>query len=682
MGLTFTSVCTKCGVEAPEVGDFGYIGSPSLDDRKRRGDLQTFGFIYAGLAAIGALTEEIEAFKAFLDEHGHHAIRQYNDLGEEDFGDEEQSDEGSSRTKKFRFKKRGFEDAFYELHCTDCDATHRSSSSERLAPFKPFTLTPAKIALFRSNAVSVDDESFYHVGGFPFDDLPHLDRFLTKHKGHALTARRSSGEASKAPEGLRRAAAPTPWQVPEWPPEANERALCPIADTAELRLLMKRHHRDPGVRRDSALQVGHLGRPGLLGYLVPLWLDPDPSVRAAAVAAAGSLKDPRSVRPLGQALLDESEEVRSAARAALQQLGVTEDQARGEARAPRGPYGSYKLDKTRAGIETALRDPRGPSYEALEALEKSREPWAVDLLLFALAGAAVGSTAARGLAKWKNRPEVAEFLIAALDDSYSTTVSYAVQALGKLKAEAAVPRIRELLLDSSNTSCWDTAEALQQIGSRAAAEALADGLGHPSHDVRSNVAWRLGVLKAGHLADRLVSALSDSAEEVRTATAGALEEMKDPSAAEALVRAYERPTEWDRRAAVSALATIGGSEALRVLVAALRDRSRHVRVAAASALEAANDPRGNRALLAAARRGDSVVALHSWHFLVGQGDPGTEQALAEALSDSDYETRDLVGCLLQCGNRRLEREARRSLEGTRPPRSSLKIRWGERPRPV
>jgi hypothetical protein len=65
MGLTFTTVCLKCGVSAPEVGDFGYIGLPSPDARKRRGDLQSFGFIYAGLAAT----------ERGLTEHGTLAMR-------------------------------------------------------------------------------------------------------------------------------------------------------------------------------------------------------------------------------------------------------------------------------------------------------------------------------------------------------------------------------------------------------------------------------------------------------------------------------------------------------------------------------------------------------------------------------------------------------------------------------
>jgi HEAT repeat protein len=197
MGITFTTVCLKCGVSAPEVGDFGYIGLPSPAARKRRGDLQTFGFIYAGLAAIGAVTQEIEEFKAFLDEHGRHPIRQYADDEDVDEGDDSQ-DERPARIREFRFKRRGFSQGCYELHCAKCDGTYRSSTSERLPRFKPFALTLAKIARFRNNAAAVDEINFYHVGGFPFDDLGDIDHFLKDHRGHQITARRTREKAKLA----------------------------------------------------------------------------------------------------------------------------------------------------------------------------------------------------------------------------------------------------------------------------------------------------------------------------------------------------------------------------------------------------------------------------------------------------------------------------------------------------
>ena len=84
MGITFSAACVKCGVEAPAIGDCGHVGIPSADVRKRRGDAQTFAYIHDGLAAIGLLSEEIEALHAFLVEHTGHPIRQYADSAEMD----------------------------------------------------------------------------------------------------------------------------------------------------------------------------------------------------------------------------------------------------------------------------------------------------------------------------------------------------------------------------------------------------------------------------------------------------------------------------------------------------------------------------------------------------------------------------------------------------------------------
>ena len=162
MGVTFVVVCEKCGVDAPEVGDFGYIGAPSLELRGRRDGLQSFGFIYEGLEAIGAVTQEIEAFKTFLDEHRGHPIAQIGDGGEleeeldEDAGSESDADApvpAPARAKPFRFTRR-FREIFHELHCETCHETRRSSESAALRPFEPFAVSADRIKLFRERVVA------------------------------------------------------------------------------------------------------------------------------------------------------------------------------------------------------------------------------------------------------------------------------------------------------------------------------------------------------------------------------------------------------------------------------------------------------------------------------------------------------------------------------------------------
>ena len=128
-----------------------------------------------------------------------------------------------------------------------------------------------------------------------------------------------------------RARAIEPWTPPEWPPEASEHALGPVADE-DLPALMSLRQRDPVVRREAALEIGRSRKPALLGYLVSMLDDPEATVRAAAVTAIGAIPDARIGRPLGRALLDESEEVRSTARAALRAAGISEADAKAEAK--------------------------------------------------------------------------------------------------------------------------------------------------------------------------------------------------------------------------------------------------------------------------------------------------------------------------------------------------------------
>jgi HEAT repeat protein len=683
LGITYTSVCVRCGVEAPELGDFGYVGIPSASATRRRGAIQTFGFIYAGLAAIDLLTEELERFKAFLDEHAGHPIHRSNDIGSEDFDEDPELDEVSTprQTRKFKFKARNFVEAFYELHCTACSKTYRSNSSDRLRAFEARTLTKKEVGLFLSHVAALEEENFYRVF-FPFEEVSQLAEFLERHGDHGVQARRYRGERKKTPRGLAQMSSPAGREVPSFAPGASERALGPVTEPEELALLVQLRHRDPERRAEAARTLGRSRKGSLLGYLVSLQLDPDPMVRAACATAIGELDDSRKARPLGHALLDEAEMVRDAARTALRQHGIREEDALAEARAPRGPYDQEPpaVGKDLESIRAGLRDPRGNvRYKALERLEKSREPGTVDLLLLALADPSglIRGDAAKALVRWKGDARVPEALLTVLDEYGSGPVRSAVGALGELHVEAAVPRLGQLLLGSW-ISYFDTTEALRLIGTNAAAEALAEALSHPSEHVRAAVVWRLGQLRAGGLAGRLITALSDSSEEVRAAAMLALQEMKSETAVEALAAVLERPSEWDRSRAVSALGKIGGAAALQVLIPALKDESGRVRGAAAAGLETMNEVRGNEAILAAAGAGDGDVAANAWRFLLREGNPETEEALAKGLSAAEYEiASEMAGSFLQCGNSRLAAAARAMLEGARPPKGCPKIAWGE-----
>lgn len=692
MGVTFGVVCERCGVEAPEVGDFGYIGAPSLELRKRRDGLQSFGSIYEGLEAIGVVTQEIEAFKTFLDEHRGHPIALYGDgVDVEEELDEDAETEADAdtpapapaRAKPFRFTRK-FREIFHELHCETCHETRRSSESAALRPFEPFAVSADRIKHFRERVVRTD--SLYRVGGFPFDEVAELDEFLGKHQRHHLIARLAGGKTAPRPKGVApQARAIEPWTPPEWPPEASEHALGPVADE-DLPALMSLRQGDPAVRREAAVEIGRSRKPALLGYLVSMLDDPEATVRAAAVTAIGAIPDARIGRPLGRALLDESEDVRSAARGALLAAGIGEADARAEARAPRGPYTkpAGRIEASIPGFERALGDPRAlVRHDAVERLAKSRIAGASGLLLRALADpwALVRNEAAVALSAWGRDPRVIPALMRSLTEHGAAPDTSAIVSLGKLRAETALPTLRELLLRNPQFKHCDIVNSIVAIGGRAAADALADALTHASKDVRVHVAAALTGMQAPHVGPRFLVALSDPDERVRLHAAIALQQTDTPEVARALVEAYRTGGQDERGVIVESLGKISGPGPLRVLVAALRERSTGVRAAAARELDARNDPRGNRALIAAARRGDGTVALHAWRFFVGQGVPGTEPALQRALFQDERErSTEMAAGLLTCGNARLARAARTWLGGSRP--KGPKIGWGGKPRPV
>jgi HEAT repeat protein len=686
LGVTYTTVCTRCRVEGPPVGDFGFIGAPSLETKPSKKGIHPFGYLYAGFAALGLLTEEIEAFKAFLEAHHGHPLHQYDDAGDEEIGEEEDDEDGaesvsaSKATRKFTFKKGKFVEAFHELACEKCGAVYRGSSSEKLRPFEPMPLTRERVTLFETNCGDIESHT-YRVGGFPFEDIDPIARFLRKHSGHAVVVRLDAGEASPRARGIGQRRTEVPgWTAPEWAPAEDEDALGAIASESTWPLLVALRHREVATRRQAVASLARTRDPGTFSYLASMRRDPDSGVRAAAFTALAAFDDPRRLRVLGYGLLDESDDVRSAARAAIAATGATEEQAAAAAlsvRAP-DPRDAEKMKLT-TPLDDALRDPSSSvRYQAVKALGKSREETASTGLLRALADpdSGVRSNAAGALADHGKRdPRVAPALMAALDDYHPRVVSASIQTLGKLKVNEAVPSIRERLLASDKPYTGIT-EALKEIGTREAIDALGAGLLHPNPDLRSDVVYRLSQMKGSGIATHLVAALADTAEDVRKQAAQALGELRSEEAVQELIAGFRRPSEWDRAAVVGALANLGGAEALRVLVAALRDRSKHVRKSAAQALAKRNDPRGHRALIAAARRGDGGVTAQAWTYILGQGEPGTEAGLENALYEHEDDCARMATCFLECGNAALAKKARAWLKGGHKRKDFPKVKWG------
>lgn len=684
MGVAFSAWCRRCGVGAPEVGDFGYIGAPTLGERKR-GGLLPFGAIYQGFAALRMVTVELAAFKAFLDAHPGHPIAQRSDLGEEDF-DAEEEKARPGRLKPFRFRSDRFVEGFYELTCDKCKETVRANSSDHVQPFEEFAVIGDDIALFQANVVRGSSDNFYRVGGFPFDDVEAFGQFLRAHGRHGVRARLDRAEHAAPPPGLDTTAKPeTSWTPPDWAPEEHEGYLGPVPADLLARLVRLRHW-DAASRAAACAEVGARGQLGALGYIASLLDDPEVLVRASAAQAIGSLGHPAGVRALGRALLDEAEEVRAAAREALASRGVDEAEAVRQARGLRGPYEGVREKELRIAakpeaVEAALRDPRLPfRYAAAATLQRRRnDPWARELALVLAVDphGYIRRDAADALAG-SDDPRAVTTLLALLSDYHGSPAEKAAEALGPLRLpEAVEPLVHALVRGQGAMLTFAAGRALEQLRDPRAVEPLVAALRHSSPEVRKAAALALAAQDDPRTASPLAALLADERWSVREVAARALGAVGGAEAAGALVAHLRSPGEDDRRTAVGGLSQIRDEAATLGLVACLGDASRYVRMDAARALAQRSHPRGDGALLEAARRGDADLAGAAWELLIPVGDPATEATLAKAIG---YETTDeMRQAYLYCGNPRLAKAAHDSLHGRRPPPAPSKpLRWGAR----
>jgi len=206
MGVNAGLVCRDCGVAGPEVGDFGHIGFPSLNDSpERMQGIHSFAYLYEGFKALRLLTGDLEAVRAFLRRHRRHkTVLMFEgdpeaESGQDDADEADGEDAGPSHEK--------LADGFYVLSCS-CGSACRSTSAVRLRPFAPFRVTAKRAALFRERVVQASDDDFYRLVDDilePLKDPRRFDAFLREHQGHAVTAElETRDEWSLLPEGRER----------------------------------------------------------------------------------------------------------------------------------------------------------------------------------------------------------------------------------------------------------------------------------------------------------------------------------------------------------------------------------------------------------------------------------------------------------------------------------------------
>jgi hypothetical protein len=91
MGVACSVMCVTCNADAPELGDMGFMGFPSLsvEERKLKKFVpQNFGYLYEGFRSIGMFTEATDDFLRFLYKHAGHEFfmnAEDQDMYEDDY---------------------------------------------------------------------------------------------------------------------------------------------------------------------------------------------------------------------------------------------------------------------------------------------------------------------------------------------------------------------------------------------------------------------------------------------------------------------------------------------------------------------------------------------------------------------------------------------------------------------
>jgi HEAT repeat protein len=191
------------------------------------------------------------------------------------------------------------------------------------------------------------------------------------------------------------------------------------------------------------------------------------------------------------------------------------------------------------------------------------------------------------------------------------------------------------LKDEDSNVRWRAAEALGQIGSDRAVDALFSALKDKNGFVRLRAAIALGQVGSDRVVDALFSALKDEDSNVRWRAAEALGRIGSDRAVDALISALKDDDSDVRDRAAEALGQIGSDRAVDALFSALKDKNGFVHLRAADALGQIGSERAVDALLAALKDDDTFVRGSAASGLADLPDKAITAGLSRSLSHTD-----------------------------------------------
>lgn len=206
MSIQYGITCLDCKVDAPGIGDGGFLGDPGLakpgeSPPSMKGPNPSFGYFYDAFVGVGIRTYELECLHAFLIAHDGHRLFLSADHDDpkdwpaevRELPDERYDWERDGTEREQRVTSGEFVNATYEISCPTCGRSLSSEAPELLRAMEPFTIDVEAAAIFVERWGSTPDTGWNHrLGGIadPWDPLmEQLVAFVTAHSHHGLRAR-------------------------------------------------------------------------------------------------------------------------------------------------------------------------------------------------------------------------------------------------------------------------------------------------------------------------------------------------------------------------------------------------------------------------------------------------------------------------------------------------------------
>jgi hypothetical protein len=210
--VSITIVCLDCRALAPEIGDGGVIGWPSMDERPVESSDNNwdtfgypFGYIRKTFLDMGICQDQMERFADFLRQHERHKLAtggdgQFDDPDEQAIADEAREAEFNTEfdgdelipTNLDSRARNGFIVGHYAVRCS-CGATLVAEEPTALRPLPPVTWTADLLERLRD--LFEFELSFYRVGDpllnpnrrTPPSALKQVEWFVAGHLEHGVT---------------------------------------------------------------------------------------------------------------------------------------------------------------------------------------------------------------------------------------------------------------------------------------------------------------------------------------------------------------------------------------------------------------------------------------------------------------------------------------------------------------